>query len=154
MIVVVVRGVLLRDEVRFVQDPKLVNLGNLVELGVVEPVALEDDALPPGEVARVDGDTVVVALAAGANALFRNDGQGGLLKIEEGEKRTAQYRSCSRRSRPVVSGRKRNVMMKAARPNHGTTQNCTAPVSSEPGRERLEKCHGPWFGCRCSCIGS
>lgn len=61
-------GVLASNETRLVQDAELVDLGLLVELRVVVPVAVKDVDLVPGQVATVDRDAVVVLGVASADA--------------------------------------------------------------------------------------
>lgn len=61
IIVVVVSGLVdLGDQVRFIEDSKLIDPLQPVGDGVVVSIALEDSSFVPREMPRVDSDAVVV----------------------------------------------------------------------------------------------
>ena len=132
------RLVLARDEVRLVQNAQLLDAVELVLLRVVVPVALEDDALVPREVVRVDGDAVVQlgvtrtnAAPVACMACRRTSAQcmksaGRTRRARGAGRRTragGDARSISRSSMPVVSGRKMAVTRKPRAPKGMANQN-------------------------------
>lgn len=92
--------------------PQLVELRRSVLDRIVGEVSLENDGLPEGEVAPVDGDAVIILRVSVSDEPERKrakEGVGTRRNSTRNETTHCQYLSCSRRSNPVVSGTLRPI---------------------------------------------